>query len=312
MGSSWKLAGLTWKELGRRVYARVIKDEVFGRAAQLSYYFLLALFPLLLFLTSLLGYFAEAGTALRDELLAYLSRVMPASASALVYETLEEISKSTGSGKLSFGIIASLWAASTGVAAMTNSLNAAYGIEETRPWWKARLISILLTVMIAVLIISALVLLFGGGKIAAFIAGTFEFGDVFTFVWSVLQWPVLLAFVLLAFGLIYYLAPALEEQKWHWITPGAVIGVVLWLAVSFAFRIYLHFFNSYSATYGSLGAVIVMLLWFYLTGAAILIGGEVNSEIENASETSRDPEANQSVESAPAEKAKLPAPELTS
>ena len=286
MGASlWQLGGLSWRELAKRVWAETNDDDIFGRAAQLSYYFLLALFPLLLFLTSLIGYFAQTGTELRGELLGYLGAVVPAQAGTLINETVDEVAQGSGGGKLSFGLLAALWAASNGMGAICAALNVAYEVRETRSWWKVRLVAVLLTIALSTLILSALALVLFGGHIAEAVAARLMFGSVFTTAWKVLQWPLVLVFVLLAFALIYYLAPDLKERRrWAWITPGAVLAVVLWLLVSFAFRLYLHYFDSYSATYGSLGAVIILMLWFYLTGAAILIGGEVNSEITFATE----------------------------
>lgn len=283
MASMWRLRnGLTWRELARRVGARIEEDNVLGRSAQLSYYFLLALFPLLLFLTTLLGYFASSGTELRNNLLSYLSAVMPASASELIHSTVDEISKAAGGGKLSIGILATLWAASSGVSAISESLNFANDVQESRPWWKARLVAVGLTIALAVLVITALVLMFFGGTIAEKVAARVGLGAAFTLTWKILQWPLVLGFVLLAFSVIYYFAPDLRSRHWRWVTPGSLVGVALWLIVSFAFRAYLHFFNSYSATYGSLGAVIIMMLWFYFTGAAILIGGEIDCALKNA------------------------------
>ncbi len=299
MATMWKLGGLGWKELAKRVWHELNEDDVFGRAAQLSYYFLLALFPLLLFLTTLLGYFADTGTELRDSMLRYLGAVMPGSATELVHTTVDEISKSASGGKLSFGVLATLWAASNGMGAISESLNVAYNVKETRPWWKSRLVSIALTISLAILIITALALLLYGGEIAEKVAASFGLGEVFTITWKIVQWPIVLAFVLLSFSLIYYFAPDLHDQDWKWVTPGSVIGVVLWLLVSFGFRAYLKYFDSYSATYGGLGAVIIMMLWFYLTGAAILIGGEINSEIENAAAEAGAPDAKERGEKAP-------------
>jgi membrane protein len=116
---------------------------------------------------------------------------------------------------------------------------------------------------------------------------------------KILQWPVAIALVLLGFALVYFFAPDVKEQKWHWITPGAISGVALWLAVSFVLKIYLHFFDRYSATYGSLGAVIVLLLWFYVSGASLLFGAEINSVIEDAAAAEGEPEAKQKGEKAP-------------
>ena len=277
--SAWGLGGMTWKELARRVWAEMNEDDVWGRAAQLSYYFLLALFPLLLFLTTLLGYFADTGSELRAEMLRFLGQVVPEDASDLIFKTVTEVEENAGGGKLSFGILATLWAASNGMGAITEALNVAYEVKESRPWWKARLVAVGLTLGLAVLITTALALILFGDTLAHWIAASWSFGSVFVTAWKILQWPVALAFVLVAFALIYYAAPNVKKRSWQWITPGTVTGVALWLLVSFGFRIYLGYFNSYSATYGALGAVIILMLWFYLTGAAILIGGEVNSEI---------------------------------
>lgn len=301
MASMWKLGGLTWKELGRRVWQQLNEDDVFGRAAQLSYYFLLALFPLLICLVTVFGFFADTGSELRQSLLHYLGQVMPVAATELVEKTITEVSANAGGGKLSFGLLAAVWAASNGMGAISETLNIAYNVKESRPWWKARLVTVGLTLAIALLIISALALTFYGHRIADAIAAGYGFGGVFTVAWKITQWPIILFFILLAFNLIYFFGPDLKEQEWRWTTPGAAVGVVLWLLVSFSFKLYLSYFNSYSATYGSLGALIVMMLWFYLTGAAILIGGELNSEIENAAAEAGAPDAKERGEKEPDE-----------
>ncbi len=276
MGSS----ALNWKTFAARIWTRINDHDIFGRAAQLSYYFLLAVFPLLLFLMTLLGYFAQAGSDLRDKLLTYLATVMPSSAVTLVQTTLDEISKARGGGKLSLGILAALWAASTGMGAISDTLNAAYGVKEDRPWWKVRLVAIFLTIMVTVFTMVALAIVFYGGHIGDRVAAHFGFSAAFTIAWKIFQWPIAIVFLLLTFDLIYYFAPNDSRPKRKWWTAGALAAVVLWLLVSFGFRLYLHFFNSYSVTYGSLGALIVLMLWFYFTGLAILIGGEINSELE--------------------------------
>jgi membrane protein len=291
MASLWKLGGLSWRSLAKRVWADLGKDDIFGRAAQLSYYFLLALFPLLLFLTSVIGLILGSETGLRQSLFNYLGKVLPSSASELVSNTLFEVSSASGGGKISFGVLAALWAASNGMGAISESLNVAYHVKETRAWWKQRLIAVGLTVALAVLIITALVIVLYGGRIADSLATTYGLGGSFTLAWKILQWPIVLAFLFVGFALIYYWAPDLRDQNWRWVTPGSMVAVILWLLVSFAFRLYLHYFNSYSKTYGSLGAVIILMLWFYLTGAAILIGGEVNSDIEAAAARAGIPEA---------------------
>jgi membrane protein len=272
------------------VWNKANEDEIFGRSAQLSYYFLLALFPLLLFLTTLFGYLDGAGSHLRHKLVAYLGSVMPAAALQLVMATIDGITNGAGGGKLSFGLLGALWAASSGMSAIGQTLNSAYDIPETRAWWKVRLVSLTLTVSLSVLIISALLLVLYGGQIGRSVAAMANKGSAFALM-RVLQWPIALIFVFIAFAAIYHFAPNLSAKnrsgglaspryRRRWLTPGVVVAVGLWLLVSLGLRLYLHFFNSYSATYGSLGALIVLMLWFYLTGAAIIFGGEVNRELE--------------------------------
>jgi membrane protein len=278
----WSLSGFSWKQMASRIWAEIQADDVFGDAAKLAYYFLLALFPLLILLTSVIGLVLGSGSGLRHALFNYLAQVMPSSAFKLIDDTMLEVTSASGAGKLSFGLLATLWAAASGVGAMMQSLNEAYEVKETRPWWKQRLVALGLTLALSVLIIGAVVVIFGGSRIADHLGAQYGFGDASVITWKILQWPIAFAFMLLAFALIYFFAPDVRKQDWKWITPGSVVGVALWLLVSFAFKGYLHFFDSYSKTYGSLGAVIVLMLWLYLTGAAVLIGGEVNAEFENA------------------------------
>ena len=268
--------------MASRIWAEIQADDVFGDAAKLAYYFLLALFPLLIFLTSAIGLVIGSGTGIRHALFNYLSQVMPSSAFQLIDNTVWEVTNASGAGKLSFGLLATLWAAASGVGAMMRSLDTAYEVPESRPWWKQRLVALGLTLALSVLIIGAVVVIFGGSKIADYLGTRYGFSDALVITWKILQWPIAFAFMLLAFALIYFLAPDFRKQHWKWITPGSVVGVGAWLLVSLAFKGYLHFFDSYSKTYGSLGAVIVLMLWLYLTGAAVLIGGQVNAEIEKA------------------------------
>lgn len=302
---SWKIRGWRWKTFGKHLWTKVKTDDVINRAAILSFYFLLALFPLLLFLTALLGYFADSGTELRRNLLTYLRAIVPVSASDLINTTVDEIIKNSSGGKLSFGLLTSLWFASSGMGAIIEGLNVAYDVKETRAWWRRTLLAIALTIALAVLIITALALMFYGSRIAEGIANRYGFGAAFTSLWTVLRWLFVLVFVFLAFQLIYYFAPDLHEQQLRWLTPGAAVGVILWLLVSFLFGSYLNFYNTYSMVYGSLGAVIILLLWFYLTGVTILIGGEVNALIEQAAARAGDPEAKAAGEKLPDESARV-------
>lgn len=299
--SPWRLGGLSWSELGRRTWTRVYKDDVIGKAAQLSYFFVFSLFPLLFFLASLLGYFTQTGPELRESLLHYLSTVVPRKASALIRDTLEEITLASSGGKISFGLVLTVWTASFGVGAIISTLNAAYGVKESRPWWKVQAVAVGLTAAIALLIITSLALVLYGGQIGDFVAGRYDLGGAFTALWNVIQWGIVLVCVLLAFALVYYVAPSVQEIKWQWVTPGSILALLLWLLVSFGFRLYLRFFDTYSTTYGSLGAVMILLLWLYLTGVAILVGGEMNAVIEDAAAKAGVPDAKLRGETSPGE-----------
>lgn len=246
VSSLWKPEGIIWKELLKRVWHKIIEDNIIDRAAVLSFYFQLSLFPLLLFLTSLLGLFAQHGSELRADLLSHLSTIAPRSASALIYTTLDEVTEGTSGGKLSFGLLLALWTATSGMVAIIEALNAAYHVKEARPWWKTRLVALALTIALSVLIITALVLVINGENVGVVIAGSVGLGDAFTSAWVVLQWLVIIAFVFTAFALVYYFAPNLREQRLRWVMPGMLVGVTLWFLVSFAFRIYLRYFNRYS------------------------------------------------------------------
>lgn len=281
MPSLWKFGGLTPLRLITLARKKLGEDELSTRAASLSYYFLLALFPLFLFLVSLLGVFAGPGSQLQENIVSALGRLAPGSASGVVHNVVHQTFKSSSGIKLAAGILGALWAASGGMSAVVISLNKIYRVAETRPWWKQKATILGLTIALAALMIVALVMALYGGKIGQAIFARIGAEDVFRIAWKVLQWPVSFAAMFLSFSLVYYFAPDIEERKWYWVTPGSMAGVALWLVASLGFRLYLHFFNSYNATYGSLGAVIILMLWLDITGLAILVGGEVNWVIEN-------------------------------
>ena len=300
--SLWKLGGLSLGELARRVYKATDEDNITGRSSELAYNFILSIFPLLLFLISLFGIFAARGTALQSNLLYYLSRVLPPSAFDLMSKTIQEVTKNTGGAKVTIGILLALFSASGGISSMISALNGAYGVRERRSWFKVRAIALGLTVALAILVVTALVLVLAGGVAADYVGARLHLGVIAVVSWKAVQLLAALLFVVVAFSLIYYFGPNLKEQHWYWITPGSLVGVLLWLAASLGFRVYLHFFNTYSKTYGSLGAAIILLVWFYVTGLAFLFGGEINSEIENAAAEHGHPEAKTAGEKAPGER----------
>jgi membrane protein len=282
----WKLGGLSVKDLGRRVIHEIQEDDCWGRAAQLAYYFLFALFPFFLVLTTLLGYLPMPN--LMDRLMEMLAEMLPADALRLVQDNVREIVTSQRGGLLSFGILAALWTSSSAITAIVDGLNRAYDVQEGRPYWKVRLIAIVLTVGLSLFIIVSLVLLTFGPQIGGWIADQVGLGSMFQIAWNLLRWPVIVGLIVLAMALVYYVAPDVE-QRWQWITPGSLVAVVGWLLASLGFSFYVNNFASYNATYGSIGAVIVLLTWMYVSGFFVLLGGEINAEIEHAASNGKDP-----------------------
>ncbi len=258
------------------------EDRILGRAAQLSFYFLLSLFPLLLMMVTLLNRFVFLESALRAGLFKLLNSVVPKSASGLVDRFLQHITEGISGTGISFGTLIALWAASSGMVAIMNALNLAYEIDESRSWWKRRLVAIGLVIALMVLITMALTLVVYGGEIAQAIAAGLGLGSTLTTVLRIVEWPLAVAFVLFVFNLLYLYAPNIKHRNWHWLMPGTVVAVGLWFLASYAFKFYVSNFGAYNMIYGSVGAIIVLLLWFYITGIAILIGAEVNSELQNA------------------------------
>jgi membrane protein len=280
------LGGLSVQELARRVVREIQQDDCLGRAAQLAYYFLFALFPFFLVLTTLLGYLPIPN--LLDRLMDMLGQMLPGEALQLVQDNLHELVSGERGGLLSFGLLAALWTSSSALTAIMDSLNRAYDVEEGRPFWKVRGLAILLTVGLSAFIIVSIVLLTFGPQIGGWIADQMGLGRVFQMAWNVLRWPVIVGLLIVAMALVYYLAPDVEQQ-WQWITPGSIVAVLGWLLASLGFSYYVNQFGSYNATYGSIGAVIVLLTWMYVSGFFVLVGGEINAEIEHASASGKDP-----------------------
>jgi membrane protein len=281
-----QLGGLSVREFARRVMGKVQEDNCLGQASQLAYYFLFALFPFFLFLTALLGYLPIPN--LMDQIMDLLARVLPSDALRLVRDNIASLVSDQHGGLLSFGILASLWASSSAIAAITDVLNHAYDVEEGRPWWKVRATALILTVGFSCFIIVAMVLLMFGPHLGSWIANQVGMGGAFEIAWNILRWPVIVMLMMVAVGILYYFAPDVE-QEWRWVTPGAVFAVVGAILTSLGFSYYVNNFGSYNKTYGSIGAVIVLLTWMYLTGFFINVGGEINAVIEHAAPNGKEP-----------------------
>jgi membrane protein len=281
MWEMWRRGGRGWWRLLARVWREMRSAELSGRCAELAYFFLLSLLPLLLFLTTLLGYLAGPDSRLGGILFLYLGRVSPSpEVTALVRNTLNQVVAGRGGAKLSLSLLAALWVASGGMLAAGRTLTSVGGLEERRPWWQRRLVAIGLTIGFAAIIACTLIAILYGHEVGVALASALGVGHAFVRAWRVLHWPLALAFVVLSFDAIYNFAPDWGRRaRRPWVTPGAAVGVGLWLAVSFGFHLYLVEVRSYAMTYGSLAAVIVLMLWFYLTAFAVLVGGEVNAVI---------------------------------
>jgi membrane protein len=282
---------LTWRQAALKLWNKLFADNVFGRAAQLAYYWLFAIFPLLIFLTTLLAFLP-----MRRDLnhwIGAFGAVLPPEAYTLLNSTFQQIASQQRGGLLSFSIILLLWSSSSGMEAIIVALNRAYGATPARAWWKERMLAIALTLGLAVFIISALALIFFGESIGSRIATYFGFSSTFETGWALAQWPIVVVLTLLGVELIYYFAPNVGRgengKRWEWFTPGAVFAVGLWLLISFGLRFYVSHFGHFDATYGALGGVMVLMLWLYLTGVAILVGGEINSVFRLAGDLSDKP-----------------------
>lgn len=276
----WKFGGLSLRELGRRLWHESLQDELLGRAAQLSYYVLLALFPALIFLTALMGAFSVQNYM--PELMSYLRQVLPNDALSMVERFLKQVAEGSGTNILSLGGLGALWASSSGVTAIMDALNVVYGVKtDSRPFWRVRLMAIALTIGLAGFVILSLTLVLYGPSIGGWIADFIGLGRVFIVAWNLLQWPVVIVIMLLVVGTIYYLCPDIH-QNWRWVSPGSAFAVAMWLVVSLGFKLYVDNFGDYNKVYGSIAGVIVLMLWLYWSGMVLLVGGEINAEIDKA------------------------------
>ena len=271
---------LGWWELIKRTVKDSIQDDAAGLAAQLAYYFFLSLFPALLFLVALASFFPLYNFT--DELMRVLGPIAPAAVLQLLNDQLTSLSNSDDVSLLSIGLLMALWSSSAAMVSVIDAMNRAYDIEESRPWWQVRLTGIALTIGLAVFILTSFGLIVAGPWLADFAGEHLGLAPAFTWAWKIIQWPIVFLLASTGFGLVYYYAPD-ADQDWVWITPGALTATVLWLLASLAFRFYVVNFGNYEEAYGTLGAIILTLLWFYITGLVMVVGAELNAEIERES-----------------------------
>src|SRR3984957_1895117 len=288
--SLWNLEGVPFRAVAKHTWRSFLDDNLVGRAAELGFYFIFALFPSLFTATSLLGLAARSASHIYYSLLSYLAIVIPHDAMGTVLETFNQTTAAATGGKLTFGLAAAVWSASVGFSAIQDSLNVVYKVKETRSYFAARLSAIGVTILLMGLVTLILASLLGGdffARLAHLHIYDHFFAALVALTARVFGWLFAVILLSLFFAVIYYFAPDMKRSQWHWLTPGAAIGIVGWLIASIGLRLYVHYFDNYAVTYGSLGAVIILLTWFYLTGLMLLLGAEINSEIEAAAAAKR-------------------------
>jgi membrane protein len=276
---AWNWGGLSAREVAERTWEAMDRHDTLNHAAVVAFFAMLALVPLL---GCVLALGAAAGIA--NEVTRFTRELLPPEAHAIVREQVHAIEKDRPAGLLSLSLLLLLWSASSLFVAVMDTTNAAYGVRDSRPWWKRRLMAIVLTLAEVVLLLGA------SASIMAWpmVSGWLRLGAAAAWTATVVQWVVVVVALLAAFALAYYFGPHLE-QKWEWITPGASLGVLTLIVASLGFRTYLYLGPSYSATYGALAGVVLMMLWLYLAGVALLVGAEINCVIEHAAPHGREP-----------------------
>lgn len=270
---------LTVKGFLKELIKRLTETDITGLGAQLAFFFLLSLFPLLMFLVTLLPYLNLS----EERIYSFIQEIAPGEVSRLIENTLGEILSNQNSGLLSLGILATIWTASRGINALVKSLNASYGVEENRPIWAAQGMSIVITLLIILIFLTALILPIFGEQIGAFIFSFFGLEEDFLSTWSQLRFTIAPLIIFLVCAMVYWIVP---NVRLHFtsVLGGAAFTAIGWLAVSYGFSLYINNFANYSATYGSIGGIIVLLVWLYLCAMLLLAGGQINAVFQGRRE----------------------------
>ena len=268
------LRGLVTKAFGKDLLVKIKRDRISNGAAALAFYWMLALFPAAIFVLTLLPYLPVQN--LEQAIMDLLKQAMPGSAAGMFEQTVRNIVSNRKAGLLSFGLVFTVWSASTGVYAVMQELNVVHDAEEKRPFWKARGVALLLTLACVVLVIGALALAVAGGVIQSWLGNALGFSAALLFFFAALRWVIIAFALLLALALVYHFGPAVKERGFALVTPGTVAGTAALALASLAFKLYVSNFGSYDKTYGSLGAVIALLMWLFVTGLVLLFGAEVD------------------------------------
>ena len=267
----------------KRTVKEFREDNVTDWAAALTYYGVLSIFPALLVLVSVLGVIGDSAT---QALLDNLGAVAPGPAKEIFTGAIEGISQNRGSAGLLLvvGLLTALWSASSYIGAFIRASNSIYEVEEGRPFWKLRPLQIAVTLVMVVLLAVSAVAVVVTGPLAEEVGGVIGLGDAAVTAWDIAKWPVLVLLVSVMFSILYWAGPNVRQPAFRWLTPGGVFAVVLWMVASAAFAFYVANFGSYDKTYGTLGGVIVFLIWLWISNIAVLLGAELNAELERGRE----------------------------
>jgi membrane protein len=274
--SEQKLTWENWKHVLKRSAEDVANNHILAFAGSLSYYFVLSLFPALIAMAAIVSLLPIPN--LFQNVMDVIARAVPADSMAVVSKVVADVIRPHSGGLLSFGLLGSLWSASSGFSSIIESLNVAYDVPETRPWWKTRLLALGLTILVGGMLVVSILCMTLGPQFFQLFADKIGLGGAFIFTWKFVRWPIALALVVVSIEIIYFLAPNVRQCFRHTLT-GAIVAVVSWLILTAGLGIYFAKFANFNATYGALGAAIGLLVWLYWTSFAVLIGGELNSEI---------------------------------
>ena len=284
----WAGTDLPLREFLKRVYLRYVDNTVSDTAAALSYYFIFSLFPFLFFLATLTAYL-PLGNSIQT-LLERLRPVLPAEAMSLITEHVHELVSRPRPNLLTIGILVTLYSASRGVDAVRKGLNLAYEVTESRPFWRTELLAIGMTVAGAVGVLVGVAALVAGGDAGLWLADHVGLAKEYLLAWRWLRWPVMAALIMLVAGVSYYVLPDVK-QRFKYITPGSIAGTLIWLLGTWGFSEYAGHFGRYDVTYGSIGGVIVLMTWLFISGFIFSMGGEINAILEHASRAGKAPGA---------------------
>ncbi len=269
------LRGMSMYQVLKQSLSDFSEDDMSTYASALAYQTLFSLFPFILFLIALLGFLNL--TSFFEWLQARAAIILPDQATKQVNEVIEGLQQPQG-GLLSFGVVIALWSASSAVRVVMNAMNVAYDVDETRPMWKLYPLSVLYTIGLAVMMIAATAFLVLGPQVMQWLSDQVGLGQIFVIVWTWLRWPAAVLLLMLAVAMIYYVAPNVE-QRFRFITPGAALAVLIWLLASLGFKLYVANFANYNAMYGSIGAIIALLFYFFISASVLLFGAQINAVI---------------------------------